>query len=74
MAEVAESWTCRRPYVRGVATFYTMYNKQPVGDYLIQVCTNVACNLCGGDEVMEAFLEATGTESGEITLRRRCSR
>jgi NADH-quinone oxidoreductase E subunit len=54
-------------YVRGVATFYTMYNRRPVGRYFIQVCTNVACNLCGADEVMGAFLEHTGTEPGQIS-------
>jgi NADH-quinone oxidoreductase E subunit len=67
MARVAEELGLSPTYVRGVATFYTMYNKQPVGEYLVQVCTNVACNLCGADDVMEAFLEATGTEAGEIT-------
>lgn len=67
MAQVAEALELSPTYVRGVATFYTMYNKQPVGDYLIQVCTNVACNLCGADEVMDAFLDASGTEAGEIS-------
>ena len=68
MAIVAGELGLSPTYVRGVATFYTMYNKQPVGDYLIQVCTNVACNLCGGDEVMAAFLKSAGTESGEISF------
>jgi NADH:ubiquinone oxidoreductase subunit E len=54
-------------YVRGVATFYTMYNKRAVGRFLIQVCTNISCNLCGGDEVLAAFLEHTGTELGETS-------
>lgn len=67
MAQVAEALELSPTYVRGVATFYTMYNKRPVGDYLIQVCTNVGCNMCGADDVMEAFLEATGSEQGEIT-------
>jgi NADH:ubiquinone oxidoreductase subunit E len=67
MDEVARTLGLTPAYVRGVATFYTMYNKQPVGDYLIQVCTNVACNLCGADEVLSAFLEHTGTEMGEIS-------
>lgn len=67
MAAVAHVLELSPAYVRGVATFYTMYNKRPVGDYLVQVCTNVACNLCGGDEVFEAFLQATGTEGGETT-------
>jgi NADH-quinone oxidoreductase E subunit len=67
MGRVAELLDLSPTYVRGVATFYTMYNRQPVGRWLIQVCTNVACNLCGGDEVMESFLEHTGTEPGEIS-------
>lgn len=67
MDEAARVLGLSPAYVRGVATFYTMYNKRPVGDYLIQVCTNVACNLCGADEVMEAFLEHTGAEPGEIS-------
>lgn len=53
--------------VRGVATFYTMYNKRPVGRHLIQVCTNVSCNLCGGHDVFRAFLEHTGTEAGTVS-------
>jgi NADH-quinone oxidoreductase E subunit len=67
MAAVADVLGMSPTYVRGVATFYTMYHKQPVGDYLIQVCTNVACNLCGADEVMAAFLEGTGVEAGEVS-------
>ena len=54
-------------YVRGVATFYTMYNRRPVGTWFIQVCTNVACNICGADEVMRAFCDATGTEPGQLS-------
>jgi NADH:ubiquinone oxidoreductase subunit E len=68
MALVAGELGLSPTYVRGVATFYTMYNKQPVGDYLIQVCTNVACNLCGADDVMDAFLKGAGTEAGEISF------
>lgn len=54
-------------YVRGVATFYTMYNKRPVGRYLVQVCTNISCNLCGADDVLEAFLRYTDAELGETS-------
>jgi NADH-quinone oxidoreductase E subunit len=67
MAEVAGLLGLSDAYVRGVATFYTMYNKRPVGRFLIQVCTNISCNLCGGDEVLAAFLEHTGTELGETS-------
>ena len=67
MDEVAGLLGLSRAYVRGVATFYTMYNKRPVGRFLIQVCTNISCNLCGADEVLEAFLEQTDTELGETS-------
>jgi NADH:ubiquinone oxidoreductase subunit E len=31
------------------------------------VCTNISCNLCGGEDVLQAFLEHTGTEQGEVS-------
>lgn len=67
MERVAEILDLPPAVVRGVASFYTMYNTRPVGRYLIQVCTNVACNLCGADDVAEAFLEHTGTGPGETS-------
>lgn len=67
MDEVAGLLELPAAYVRGVATFYTMYNKRPVGRFLVQVCTNISCSLCGAHEVLQAFLEATGTELGETS-------
>ncbi|MDE2772264.1 MAG: NADH-quinone oxidoreductase subunit NuoE [Gemmatimonadota bacterium] len=67
MDRVAELLELPRAYVRGVTTFYTMYNKRPVGRFLIQVCTNISCNLCGADDVMEAFLRYANTEPGETS-------
>jgi len=50
------------PYetVLGVATFYTMYNKKPVGKFHIQVCTNVSCMLRGGYELFNLISEKLG--------------
>ena len=67
MDRVGELLELEPAYVRGVATFYTMYNKRPVGRFLIQVCTNISCNLCGADEVMDAFLRYANTEPGETS-------
>jgi NADH-quinone oxidoreductase E subunit len=67
MDQVAGLLDLSPAYVRGVATFYTMYNKRPVGRFLIQVCTNISCGICGGDEVLQAFLNNTGTELGETS-------
>ncbi|MSR22945.1 MAG: NAD(P)H-dependent oxidoreductase subunit E [Gemmatimonadetes bacterium] len=67
LQEIAQLTGIPEAEVRGVASFYTMLNKRPVGRFLIQVCTNISCNLCGGDEVLHAFLEYTGTELGETS-------
>jgi NADH:ubiquinone oxidoreductase subunit E len=67
MDTVARELDLAPAYVRGVATFYTMYNRRPVGRFFIQVCTNVACNLCGADDVMAAFCRETGTDPGQIS-------
>jgi NADH-quinone oxidoreductase E subunit len=67
MEIVARELGLSAAYVRGVATFYTMYNRRPVGTWFIQVCTNVACNICGADDVVRAFCEATGTEPGQVS-------
>ena len=67
MDRVAELLELSPAYVRGVATFYTMYNKRPVGRFLVQVCTNISCNLAGADEVVDAFLRYTDTELGETS-------
>lgn len=40
-------------HVYGVATFYTMYFKKPMGRHHIQVCTNVSCMLKKGDEIYD---------------------
>jgi len=50
-----------------VATFYTMYNKQPVGKNLLQVCRTTPCWLRGSDEVTTACKNKLGIEIGETT-------
>lgn len=40
-------------HVYGVATFYTMYFKKPMGKHHVQVCTNVSCMLRKGDEIFK---------------------
>ncbi len=67
MDQVARLLDLSPAYVRGVATFYTMYNKRPMGRFLIQVCGGVGCNVCGSDDLLQAFLNNTGTEPGETS-------
>ena len=62
MAEVAEVLELTPAYVKGVVTFYTMYHQHPVGKHFIQVCTTSPCNVCGAEEVVDAFLKHTGCQ------------
>ena len=39
-----------------------MYHQHPVGKYFIQVCTTSPCQVCGAEEVVEAFLRHTGCQ------------
>lgn len=50
-----------------VATFYTMYNRKPMGKYNLQICTTTPCQLCGSDEIMEAVHKTLGIKPGETT-------
>ncbi|HFB66400.1 MAG TPA: NAD(P)H-dependent oxidoreductase subunit E [Aeromonadales bacterium] len=50
-----------------VATFYSMYNLEPVGKYVINVCTNISCSLRGSDEVLAHLKDRLGIEPGETT-------
>jgi len=50
-----------------VATFYSMYELEPVGRHKINVCTNISCMLCGSDEVVAHLQERLGIKLGETT-------
>ncbi|MEK6253167.1 MAG: NAD(P)H-dependent oxidoreductase subunit E [Gemmatimonadales bacterium] len=67
MAEIAGELDLTPAYVRSVATFYTMYNKHPVGRHLIQVCTCISCHLDEAEAVFQRFLTETDTRAGEIS-------
>lgn len=58
--EVAQVLSLTPAYVKGVVSFYTMYHQHPVGRHFIQVCTTTPCNVCGAEEVVQAFLSHTG--------------
>jgi NADH-quinone oxidoreductase subunit E len=50
-----------------VATFYTMYNLNPVGEHVINVCTNISCMLRGSASIVEHFKKRLNIEFGETT-------
>ena len=53
--------------VYGVATFYTMYNQEPVGRHLVQVCMNLPCAMRGAEEVLEYLEKKLGLKAGETS-------
>jgi len=57
------------PYVEiaEAATFYTLFPKQPVGKYLIQVCHNISCALLGADSLIEYLEQKLSIKRGETT-------
>jgi NADH-quinone oxidoreductase E subunit len=67
IAEVAYRLGRSYAEVEGVATFYTMYNKTPVGKYMLEVCTNLTCMLCGGYRILEYLQQKLGIQLGETT-------
>ncbi|GAA4722830.1 hypothetical protein GCM10023350_01340 [Nocardioides endophyticus] len=53
--------------VSGVATFYTMYKRRPVGDYHVGVCTNTLCAVMGGDAIFQRLKEHLDVGNDETT-------
>lgn len=67
IVEVAEVMGLPSAEVRSVASFYTMFNRWPVGKYLVQVCTNLSCSLLGAEHIVEHLRRKLGIEVGETT-------
>ena len=53
--------------VHEVTTFYNMYNQKPVGKFKLNVCTNLPCQLRGGQTALEHLERKLGVHSGETT-------
>jgi len=51
----------------GVATFYTMFNRKPVGKYFIQVCANISCAMMGATGLFEFLSEKLELKEGETS-------
>jgi NADH-quinone oxidoreductase subunit E len=53
--------------VGGVATFYTMYKRRPIGEYHVGVCTNTLCAVMGGDAIFAELKAHLGVGNDETT-------
>lgn len=64
---VAKRLQLARSHVFGVATFYTMYHREPVGKHVLMMCTNVSCMLRGGYKTLHKLEEKLGIKAGQTT-------
>ena len=64
---VAETLDVPKSHVHGVASFYTQYYKEEKGKFVLDICTCLSCQLCGGYEILHHLEEELGIEAGETT-------
>jgi NADH-quinone oxidoreductase subunit E len=67
LREVADALEVTPAYVKSIASFYDQYHLAPVGEHLIEVCTNVSCALVGAQRVLEGFEKECGCHAGETS-------
>ena len=67
LREVADALDLTPAYCHSVASFYDQFHLEPVGERMIEVCTNVSCALYGAQAVLEAFEDELGCRAGETT-------
>ena len=67
MEDIAELCGVTPAEVRGTATFYDMLFTEPVGTYVVSVCTNIACMLGGALELLEHAESSLGVRPGGTT-------
>ncbi|MGH7765668.1 MAG: NADH-quinone oxidoreductase subunit NuoE [Candidatus Dormibacteraceae bacterium] len=68
MSEVAEALKLDPGYVEGVATFYSLFHLEPIGQHRFYMCTNLSCTLRGAEELVAHLRGAIGVnEAGEVS-------
>ena len=65
LREVADALEVTPAYCKSIASFYDQLHLAPVGEHLVEVCTNVSCALVGAQQVLEAFESELDTRAGE---------
>jgi NADH-quinone oxidoreductase E subunit len=67
ISEIAELLGVTAAEVMGTATFYDMLHTEPVGNYVVAVCTNIACLLGGAQELLKHAESSLGVRAGGTT-------
>jgi len=67
LREVADALETTPAICKAVASFYDQLHLAPIGEHLVEVCTNVSCAVVGAQQVVEAFESELGCHAGETT-------
>jgi len=67
MAHIAELVDVTPAEVLGTCSFYEMFKREPVGRYVINICTNISCQLLGGEELLHHAEKSLGVKAGSTT-------
>jgi NADH-quinone oxidoreductase subunit E len=67
MAHIAELVGCTSAEVLGTASFYEMFKRHETGRFCLNVCTNISCQLLGGEELLEHAERELGVRAGGTT-------
>jgi NADH-quinone oxidoreductase subunit E len=67
MEHIAELVEVTPAEVIGTCTFYEMFKRKPVGKYMVNICTNISCQLLGGEELLHHAEHTLGIKAGSTT-------
>lgn len=67
MEHIAELVEVTPAEVLGTCSFYEMFKREPVGKYVINICTNISCQIMGGEELLHHAEQKLGIKAGSTT-------
>jgi NADH-quinone oxidoreductase subunit E len=67
MEHIAELVGTTPAQVLGTCSFYEMFKREPVGTYLVNICTNISCQIMGGEELLHHAEHTLGIKPGSTT-------
>lgn len=67
MEHIAELVGVTPAQVLGTCSFYEMFKLEPVGRYVVNICTNISCQIMGGEELLHHAEQTLGIKAGNTT-------
>jgi NADH-quinone oxidoreductase subunit E len=71
LCEVARIFQISPSEVYEVASFYTLLFTEPMGKYVVQICTSISCLLCRSEDILDHLQKRLGIKPGETTPDKR---